>query len=67
LVIYSVLSRSKIIDKKLMNENCWDSNYTKYVFFKETDSDIRLGTLYSNNAKNMEEKFKILKNTNANN
>lgn len=50
-----------------MNENYWDSNYTKYVSFKETDSDIRLGTLYSNNAKNMEEKFKILKNTNANN
>ena len=38
----------------------------KYVFFKETDADIRLGALYANNMINIKSKFKILENLSVN-
>ena len=60
LVIYCVLSQSKTIDKKLVQKILWDRNYTKYVSFWETYPNIRLGTLYLNNIKNVKGKYEVL-------
>ena len=60
LTIYSVLSRAKEVDKELMTLNLWDSKYTRYVLFKETSVEIKLGPLYANNIINIKLKFKIL-------
>ena len=40
---------------------------TQYVLFKEINPETRLGTIHYNNAKNIEEKFKVLENININN
>ena len=46
--------------------NLWDRNYTKYVSFKDTNTDIRLGALHANNMINTKSKFKILENVSVN-
>ena len=44
----------------------WDRNNTHYASFKETDMDIKLGLLYSNNMKNSDVKYKVLEELNVN-
>ena len=43
-----------------MTLNLWDGKHTKYVSFKETSTEIRLGALYANNMINIKSKFEIL-------
>jgi len=61
-VIYYILSQYELVDYNLVNAKLWDGGYTKYISFKETDSNLRLGTLYSNNARNIKGKYKVLEN-----
>ena len=49
LVVYSVLSQSEKVDYQLMNNSLQDSDYTKYVSFKNIDPKVQLGMLYLNN------------------
>ena len=49
LVIYSVLSQSETVDRKLMDIEFQNSNNIRHLLFKEIDTNNRLGTLYSNN------------------
>jgi len=66
LVIYSILSQSETVDRKLMNIEFWDSNNIRHLLFKETDTNNRLGTLYSNNLENTDAKWKVLENMSIN-
>ena len=60
LAIYSILSCTEEIDQQLMMLNLWDGNHSQYVSFKETNTDIRLGALHTNNIVNIKAKFEIL-------
>ena len=66
LVIYSVLSQSETVDRKLMDIEFWDSNNIRHLLFKEIDTNNRLGTLYSNNLENTDAKWKVLENMSIN-
>ena len=43
------MSQSETVDRKLIDIEFWDSNNIRHLLFKETDTNNRLGTLYSNN------------------
>ena len=60
LVVYSVLSQSEKVDYQLMNNSLQDSDYTKYVSFKNIDPKVQLGMLYSNNLVEVKEKYEVL-------
>ena len=66
LVIYSVLLRAEEIDNQLIEMNLWEGNHTRYVLFKATNADIRLGALYTNNMVNIRDKYEILENVSVN-
>ena len=46
----------------------WDRSYTRYVLFKETSVNDRLGTLYANNIININSKakYKVLEDVSIN-
>jgi len=58
LIIYSVLLRAEEVDKVLITLKLWDGSYTKYIWFKGTSTNNRLGTLYANNMININSKAK---------
>ena len=60
LVVYCILSQSKIVNEPLKNNNLWDGDYTKYVSFKTIDLNVRLGMLHSNNLIDVNAKYKVL-------
>ena len=66
MVIYSVLSQSEIIDEKLIKSKIWNRDKTKYMLFKETNPKTQLGSIHSNNVKNIRGKFKVLEDANIN-
>jgi len=66
LVIYSVLLRVEEINNQLMEMSLWEGNHTRYVSFKATNADIRLGALYTNNMVNIRDKYEILDNVSVN-
>jgi len=58
LIIYSILSKAEEIDKALMALKLWDRLHMRYVLFKGTSVNDRLGTLYTNNIININSKAK---------
>ena len=62
LVIYYVLLQNKLVDYEFVNEKLWNWGYTKYISFKEIDSNLRLGIFHTNNIRNIEGKFEVLEN-----
>ena len=66
LVIYSILSRAEEIDNQLIEMSLWEGNYTRYMSFKATNTDIRLGALHTNNMVNIRDKYKFLENVSVN-
>ena len=62
LVIHSILLRAEEIDNQLMEMSLWEGNHTRYVSFKATNANIRLGALHTSNMVNIREKYKILEN-----
>jgi len=66
IVIYAIESKAIIIDKKLAELSFSYISYTKYISFKNTDSQNRIRCLYTNNCRNINGKFEILYNTNIN-
>ena len=43
-----------------------DGNHIKNELFREINANVRLGTLYSNNLRNIDAKFKVLIDVNVN-
>ena len=66
MVIYAIESKAKMINKKLVELSFGHTSHTKYISFKNTDSQTRIGCLYVNNCQNVPGKFKILYNTEVN-
>ena len=48
------------MDKKLIDITLWDRNITKYVSFREVNSQSKLGVLYTNNIHNINAKYEVL-------
>ena len=44
-----------------------NGNHTKYISFKKTNTQIKLGILYSNNLRNIELEYEIFKDLDINN
>ena len=66
LVIYSIQSLWKQIDEQLQIASFQSGQHTKYISFKYTSPDIKLGTLHSNNISNIVAKYEVLYNININ-
>ena len=62
LVIYCILSTWEEINQQLQNCQFQSGKYAKYVFFKNTNLEIKLGTLYVNNLNNIQVKYEVLHN-----
>ena len=54
------LLQSEVVDEVLRNNNLWDRDYTKYVSFKVTDPNVRLGMIHSNNLIDINAKYEVL-------
>ena len=66
MVIYAIESKATIINKKLAELSFGHTSHIKYISFKNTNSQTRIGCLHTNNCQNINSKFKILYNTNVN-
>ena len=66
MVIYAIESKAEMINKKLVELSFGYTFHTKYISFKNTDSQTRIRYLHANNYRNMQGKFEILHNTDAN-
>ena len=66
MIIYAIESHAQQINKKLMEMSFGNNSHTKYISFKNTNSQTRIGCLYANNCQNVNSKFEILFNTDIN-
>ena len=60
MVIYAVESNTEKVIKSLTKMSFRNNFYTKYISFKNTNSQIRIGYLHTNNCYNVNGKFEIL-------
>ena len=60
MVVYTTKSAVDEVDKKIMNTGFGNDAYTKYISFKYTNVETRIGYLYANNCKNVKGRFEIL-------
>ena len=50
------------MDTKLMENKIWNGNQAKFIYFKRANSELKLGTSYVNNMKNVEARYEVLEN-----
>ena len=43
----------------------WNGTHITHIYFKRTNSEVKLGTLYVNKMKNVEDRYKVLENMNV--
>ena len=66
MVVYAIESAADKVDKKIMNTGFGNDAHTKYISFKHTNIETRIGCLYANNCKNIKRRFEILYNLDVN-
>ena len=60
MVIYATKSAIDEVNKKMMNTGFENGAHTKYISFKYTNAETRIGCLHANNCKNIKGRFEIL-------
>ena len=61
MTIYVVLPEREKIDRQLMDMSLFNTKF-KYILFKESTSNQRLGALHINEMNNIETQFELFEN-----